>query len=365
MKTSQSSAGAQSGRDGIRPRLPAAGNTGEGLQSVGPLTVIPGLLRELRVDPSRVLANAGLEVTALDSMENQIPYVAMGRLLHDCAVKTGCPHFGLLAGQRMGLSHLGLPGRLARHSPTLGAALRTFVVYHHLNSQGMALFFQQSDVVALGVAVYQTGTEHVEQIYDGVLAMACNVMRELFGPSWAPNSVLFARAKPAAVTPYRRFFFAPCRFDCEQTALLFPARWLKHPMPDANPTLLRMLEREAREKSRINIVFRLRRTLRTILLAGKSSGDEAAQLLSMARRALNRQLQAEGTSFQKVLDEVRFECARQLLEATRIPLDEIATSLGYSTACAFSRAFRRWSGAPPSRHRSLTRRIKSTKPSHL
>ena len=123
-------------------------------------------------------------------------------------------------------------------------------------------------------------------------------------------------------------------------------------MPDADPKLLRMVEEEAREKSGIDIVSRLRRALRMLLLAGKSSGDEVAQLLSMHRRTLNRQMMAHGTSFQKVLDEVRFEAACQLLDVTRIPLIEIAASLGYAEPSGFTRAFRRWSGTAPSRRRS-------------
>jgi AraC-like DNA-binding protein len=63
----------------------------------------------------------------------------------------------------------------------------------------------------------------------------------------------------------------------------------------------------------------------------------------------------EGTTFQQVLDETRFEAARQLLDYTRIPLTEIAASVGYSESRAFSRAFRRWSGGPPSYKRSPPR----------
>jgi transcriptional regulator GlxA family with amidase domain len=61
----------------------------------------------------------------------------------------------------------------------------------------------------------------------------------------------------------------------------------------------------------------------------------------MRRRTLNGQLHAQCPRFQKVLDEVRSDYAHQLLEITQIPLDEIATSLGYSDATAFSGAFRR------------------------
>jgi AraC-like DNA-binding protein len=67
----------------------------------------------------------------------------------------------------------------------------------------------------------------------------------------------------------------------------------------------------------------------------------------MHHRTLNRRLKAEGTTFQELLDEVRFEAACQLLDTARIPITEIAVSLGYAETSASSRAFRRWSGATP------------------
>ncbi len=84
-----------------------------------------------------------------------------------------------------------------------------------------------------------------------------------------------------------------------------------------------------------------------LLLAGKSSGDDLAQMLSLHRRTLSRRLRAQGTTFQKVLDEVRFEVACQLLEHTGAPIDQIATALCYADVSAFMHAFRRWSGTTP------------------
>jgi len=329
---------------------------------VGPLVVIPGLLRDLGADPAEVLASAGLDIAMLGDQENRILYAAVGRLLREGVARTACSHFALLCGQRMSISHLGLPGELMRCSPTLGAALRTFVVYHHLNSGGMATFLREEEgMAALGSVVYQNGTESVDQIYDGVIAMTCNVIREICGSPWAPEKVLFARARPADVGPYRRFFQAPCRFDSEQTAIFFPASVLKRAMPQADAKRLKRLEQQAQAIG-IELIPQLRRALRTLLLSGKRTGNEVAQMLSMHRRTLNRRLEAQGTTFQQVLDEVRFEAARQLLETTKIPLTEIAASLGYAESSAFSRAFRRWSGEPPSRRR--TEQTVRVAPSH-
>ena len=324
----------------------------ESSQRVGPMVVIPGVLHELGADPAKVLTSAGLDLAVLDDQENRIPYVAVGRLLLESVAKTDCPHFALLCGQRVSISHLGVPGELMRYSPNLGAALRTFVVYHHLNSGGMATFLREEEgMAALGSVVYHRGAESVDQIYDGVIAMTCNVIREICGSRWAPEKVIFSRTRPADVGLYRRFFQAPCRFDSEQTAIFFPASVLGRAMPQADPKRLRQLEQQAQAIG-IELIAQLRRALRTLLLSGKRTGNELAQMLSMHRRTLNRRLEAQGTTFQQVLDEVRFEAARQLLETTKIPLTEIAASLGYSESSAFSRAFRRWSGEAPS-HRRL------------
>jgi hypothetical protein len=154
-------------------------------QRVGLLTEIPGLLRELGTDPAAIAASAGLDPNGLDALENRIPFVAIGRILHHCAAKTGFQHFALLLGQRTRLSHLGLPGQLARHSPTLGAAIGTFAVYEHLDSQGLATFLLEKDGVAtVGPVIYQKGAEHGDQIYDLYIAATLSIMRELCGARW-------------------------------------------------------------------------------------------------------------------------------------------------------------------------------------
>jgi AraC-like DNA-binding protein len=349
-------------RSRVHPRETASEQFGaveseEASQRLGPLAELPTLLHEFGTDPAEVVAGAGLDLEVFDAQENQIPFAALGRLLHECVVRTRCAHFALLLGQRTRLSHLGLPGQLVRHSPTLGAAIRTYAVYQHLDTQGMAKFLLEKDGVGtLGNIIYQTGTEHVDQIYDIDVAATLSVIRELYGLHWRPERALFSHSKPTDVGPYRRFFQAPCRFDSERTALVFPATMLEQRIPGADPKQFRILEAQAQARADFGLVFRLRRTLGVLLLAEAASGDEVAKLLAMHRRTLNRRLKAEGTTFKNLLDEVRFEAACQLLDTGRIPITRIAVSLGYAETSAFSRAFRRWSGTTPveRRRRSQT-----------
>jgi hypothetical protein len=125
---------------------------------------------------------------------------------------------------------------MVRYSATLRNAAQTFDANHHLKSLGLATFTREDQgLVVSGYAIYQIGAEWVDQIYDCAVAIDCKVFREVCGSSWAPEKVLFSRARPADVGPYRRFFQAPCRFDSERTAMLFPSSVLERPMPEADP----------------------------------------------------------------------------------------------------------------------------------
>jgi AraC-like DNA-binding protein len=154
------------------------------------------------------------------------------------------------------------------------------------------------------------------------------------------------------------------RFNSEFSALRFPAYWLDRPVRGADRA--RKLDALARARAMSpGFLVQAYRGLRTLLLHGRYSGDDLAQLLAMHRRTLNRRLRDEGTTFQAVMDSVRFEVARQLLAYTDVGMDDIAASLGYASVSPFMRSFKRWSGMSPGqcRRRTLTQRRHDPSPS--
>jgi AraC-like DNA-binding protein len=321
-------------------------------QRVGALCVAPQLIRELGANPYQALAAAGLRESAFDLPENTIPYAAFGRFVHSGAQLTRLVHFGLLLGEAWELKSLGLLGQLVRHAATVRDGLHVGTVYHHLNSQGGVIFLREHGAVTeLGYAICHRNIVGARQIYDGVLATLVNFMRELCGPAWVPSEVLLAHAAPADASPYRRLFRCPVRFNSELNALRFASEWLDRPVPGADAEERRRLEALANAQAQPELIEKLRRSLRVLLLSRVDSGDAVAERLAMHRRTLNRRLQALGTSFREVLEDVRFEAARQLLESTELPLDDIADALGYAGVSPFTRAFRRRAGTAPGQWR--------------
>jgi len=321
-------------------------------QRVGGFTHIPALLSRLGADPDRVLREAGLATDALSSPEKRIPFGAVGTLLERCAHHTTLEHFALMAGDLWSLEDLGLVGEISRNCVTLGDALHSLTVHQHLNSSGgLAFMTKCAAIVDVGYAVYYPGIEHPEQIYDYALAATASCIRELAGTAWAPSEVFIPHSRPARAMEYRTRFRVLPRFDSELCALRFPTYWLNTAIAGASSQRRRAALQSADRVGEADLLDRVNRGLRTLLLRGSSSGDDLARMLSMHRRTLNRRLQDRGTTFQRVLDDIRFEAARQFLSYSHLPLDDIAAALGYAGISPFMRTFHRWSGVTPGQWR--------------
>lgn len=74
--------------------------------------------------------------------------------------------------------------------------------------------------------------------------------------------------------------------------------------------------------------------------------------VAISRRSLQRRLRGHGTSYARLLEDLRREMASELLADRRLAVYEIAFLLGYSEPSAFNRAFRRWTGSAPARYRA-------------
>jgi AraC-like DNA-binding protein len=322
---------------------------------IGTIVALPSILRNLGVDPAEIVAEAGFDLTQFDDPDNRITYAARSHLIAHCAARTGCQHLGLLVGQQIDLQSLGLVGLLVKYSPDVGTALRNLVHFFHLHVRGAVTDLEtDGDLAILRYEIYQTSAEAIAQITDGAVASMFNILRSLCGPGWKAIEVRLAHRKPNDVRPFRGFFRAPVVFDAEQNAVVFTADWLNHRLPETDPELHRLLLKEIdaiEARHGDNFPGQVRSVLRTALVTDRARSDQVAALFSMHSRTLSRRLNEFGTSFQALLDEGRFEIARQMLEESKMEVSQIAMTLDYADASAFTRAFRRWSGTTPAQWR--------------
>lgn len=344
--------------------LTASTLVGEGAVRIAPLLGLPRLLAEHGVDVDATMRAAGLDPALFDDPENTVAFACAGRLLEQAAAETRCDFIGLeLCGQH-DLDVLGMVGRAVRSAPDVASALRTLVLHLHLHDRGaVPALWTSGGNALLGYTVHAPDVPGVQHIYDCALAVIHNIVRELAGPGWRATEVRMFRDAPDDRTPYRRLFRAPLRFGAHQAAVCFPKADLRRPLVGADAAAfaaaLRDLESLDRD-SEARLASKVQRVLRRLFITGNSDRTDlagVARLFSHHPRTLNRRLRAEGTTFASILAETRFEIARQLLRDTRLPVVEIARTLGYSDSTAFSHAFRHWSGSTATAWRSRHRQI--------
>jgi AraC-like DNA-binding protein len=91
--------------------------------------------------------------------------------------------------------------------------------------------------------------------------------------------------------------------------------------------------------------------LEPLLAAGPVRVEEVARELGFSRQTLYRRLKAEGMTFEQVLDALRRRLALRFIRDQGLTVKDAAYRLGFSDPAAFSRAFKRWTGASPSEQR--------------
>jgi AraC-like DNA-binding protein len=322
-----------------------------GFMRIGGLTILPTLLATLGHDPNLVATRFGMNAELFHDPDTLISIAECNHMIAGCADLTGREHFGLRLGQQVGLSSMGVTGQLARNAKDVGSALRDIVRYLHMHRSGVIAKLE----IEGGTAVFSHRTYDPdfegEQTADRVLAGVCSMMRSMCGSEWTPDEVLVPHRRPRDVEPFSDYFRAPVRFNQEGAALVFATRWLQQPVPGADPAAYRKLADHLERidiSAEHDITDQLRRAVHTLLHNRKFSSVDVAQMFSIHRRTMGRRLKQNGTQFHLLLEEAKFQVARQLIRHTDLPLVEIAAVLNYSEAGAFTRAFKRWSGISPS-----------------
>jgi AraC-like DNA-binding protein len=101
--------------------------------------------------------------------------------------------------------------------------------------------------------------------------------------------------------------------------------------------------------------------VQAMLVLRRCSLSGVARELSMNPRQLNRLLEREGSApTAQLLDEARCGFALRLICLTDLSLGQIAVVLDYSSASAFTHAFKRWKAVSPLAWRRLHGRTITT-----
>ncbi|MFF0426626.1 AraC family transcriptional regulator [Streptomyces sp. NPDC004520] len=165
--------------------------------------------------------------------------------------------------------------------------------------------------------------------------------------------VEFVHPEPPHAREYVLLFGAPCVFGAGRTAAVFDRADLDEPVLRDGEALKAFLRRApvdvlvcADQDS--TVTGRVRHLIGRALPAGPvPTPEQLADRLSVSPQTLRRQLAAEGTTYQRLRDQVRRDRAIAELAGGRVSIERLSRELGFSEPSAFHRAFRRWTGETP------------------
>jgi len=175
------------------------------------------------------------------------------------------------------------------------------------------------------------------------------------------KAMYFGYPEPAHSAEINYQFSCPCYFGVSETKLCFDTEYANLPSLRSQCELAQFLNvsneyRISTPEHDGSIGLRVKTLLFNKFNNTKEfiEFEDLASAVCLHPQTLRRWLKKEGTSYQKIKDEIRCDMAIEIISAQKIPLIDMAEILGYSEPSAFNRAFKRWVGiAPGSFRRSV------------
>lgn len=332
--------------------------------SVGFVQPLAEAVRALGHDPAPLLQRYGLDAARLAEAGARLSIPRYMHLGHAAIALCADPALGLHMGRLSRLAHAGLAGITAAQAPTLGEAARTLLRFEPLyaaNYRGHSSFQEDAQGAWLrfySISPYNTYNRFV---VDSLLAGWLAQLGDLTGTVLQAERLDIEFAAPDYAIQYQPLCCTPVQFAAAGNQLRLSRATLQIANPQHCPStwqhLLQLCEAELLQRTRVrSLGERITHLLGPLLNGGREPDlDEVAQSLQLPTWTLRRKLAEEGTRFRDVLNETRRDLAETYIRDTALAFGEIAYLLGFASAEAFQRAFKRWTGLTPGEFRRSQR----------
>ena len=309
----------------------------------------------------QLLTAAGIDPTVLQTPHRRITARQFQILWDALETSSNDPHFGLHLGTLASAVPTGhVLFSVMLNSATVGHALQRYCRYHDIMANIVRpQLIQTADSWTLRLAPHADVCLHRQHV-ECIVSVTATLM-ELVSQRPFRGMVRFAHPCPGAPDEYRQVLGPNVTFDQPHNEVEIAAHLLGIPLAAADPQLLAIVEDYAASLLKTTSPqptwsARVARLVGATLCDGKPRIGDVARKLAVSKRALQRSLEVEGTTFRSVVDATRKELATEWLSQSDMGVAEVAFLLGYSDQSAFTHAFRKWTGNSPARYRAQQQR---------
>ena len=314
-------------------------------------------LREEGYPADILLAETGLEEMRLSDPHFRCGFQPLRRLLLNAIEQSGDPHLGVKLALQFQPTYIGIPAYTAMNAARFKDGIDVLTRFFVLNFPAfeVRLMEGETDLESGEAAIRLRSKFPFEDIEYFGFSSAIVAINGLLNAMLRTERVA-TRAEMAVTTPdgwssTEANIGFPIRFGAAENQIIFSRALLERPLPGADPInharLLGLCEQFAEEMTfETTPVTQVMTILESAPTLTVSLSDVAAEL-GYSERGLRRQLDRSGTSYRKLLDQVREQRARKLLSGSTQPIKAIAGALGFEASSNFARSFKRWTGLTP------------------
>lgn len=318
------------------------------------------------LDTKPFLKRYGIDIQSL-SPDAEIDRMLELRIFNEVFANLEDPLAGIKIGAAMSLAGYGPFIMMLMTCENAWEAFRAGIQYQQLTYlYGELSLLPEQDRISLRLQPTLLPSSCYRVLLDRDMSGTYQLVLDLqntIGSTIQPLEVHMPYAKPKDIKPYEKRYGCPVLFDMPDARFVIPSKATAIRFPSANRTAHALYRKQCdqvltaraqKEQSDKGISEQVVSLLELFVNAYPSIED-VARNFDMSERSLRRKLSEQGTSFRKLLDQVRAAKATEMLQDTQLSIDAIAHQLGYTESAAFIHAFQRWTNTTPAAFRNKNR----------
>ncbi|MBV0933643.1 AraC family transcriptional regulator [Marinobacterium weihaiense] len=255
------------------------------------------------------------------------------------------------------VGHFHLMGSLVVHSRNLQEVIEQSIRCYRLFSRDIEIRLDlDGDEVELSMTHRHPELDPDNFLVEWLLMVWHRLIGWLIGRKIVLSHAHFSHTLPAHFDEYRFIYPCRCHFEQSRSSIFFSKNYLSMPVVRTREELDSFILNSPRDlliwtDEDDSLTTRVRNMLEGFDDGGLPNLDWVSAQLHTTSYTLSRKLKAEGTSYQKIKDNLRRDQAIMMLTRQNLSIGEISSQLGFAEPGAFSRAFKHWTGVSPLAYR--------------
>jgi AraC-like DNA-binding protein len=275
------------------------------------------------------------------------------RLCAEVERREGFDALGFLQGDPYSIAEFGSVGAALQQAVTLQDAIETFCTLLPTIADANTAHLVRGEELSWFVVRSARFQYEFSALDHYTILPLREIIRLAAGPDWRPEKIRLLTSPKPALDKLPDTADIETFFNQNVVGIAFKTELLAAPVRQSGFYLEPAPQEELSVTKSVTESESLYRVLASMLPHRRAlpSAEETASIFGMSRATLFRRLVNEGVTFHRVIERVRLDAAKRLLDDPTISLKELAYELGYSAPSNFAKSFRRMSSLTPGAYR--------------